>query len=147
ETDALGNYRTWTYVGGLVDVYTDKRGWTKEYTYFGNDLVESETDRDDTSTVVNTKNWIYNDDGQTLTATDDAGTIEWTYDDAGRVETYTGVDGFTQTFDYDAADRLIEITDSLGGDTILTYDDADRLIERDFSGSGTSFEVDYDYND
>jgi RHS repeat-associated protein len=52
-----------------------------------------------------------------------------TYDDAGRIETVTYVDGlFTVTYQYDSRDLLTQVTDSRTGTTIsFTYDNDGRV--------------------
>ena len=146
EIDQRGEFRTWTYdAAGQVDVYTDKLGRTKTYTYFDNGLVQSETWGD--GGTVNVVNYTYNGNGNLLTISDYNGDFAYTYDDLGRLETYTDTWNTTTTIAYDAGDRVDTITDTLGGAWTYHFDNANRLESREFDDGTVAFSLEYDYYD
>ena len=133
---------------------TDHNGAVTDYAY---DDLNRPTTKTYQGAVDST--FTYDDLSRLLTAANGAGTVSFTYDNRGRVDTTTDVHGRVVDYDYDAkgnrtllklnganfaqyaydaADRLSTMSDfAASGGTVYAYDNADRLAQRTYQ-SGTN---------
>src|SRR5205085_10566037 len=119
----------------------------REYTYFNNNLVQTEVWKTLLGAVENTINYTYNENNQLKTAGDMNGTITNVYDPLGRLMQRTDVWSKVQNLGYDAADRLTTVNDSFLGVVSNGYDIANRLTTRAFSdNAGHQLSASYIYN-
>ena len=124
----------------------DRNNREIDYAYFNSGLLQTETWKDSTGTVVNTINHTYNEDNQPLSVSDNAGEIDWTYDEVGRLATQKDVYGLILTYSWDTADRMTGVSDSLGGTETNVFDDASRVTSRQFTSGTTQLREDWQYN-
>jgi RHS repeat-associated protein len=147
EIDPKGNSKYYTWDDdGRETKYVDRNNREIDYAYFNSGLLQTETWKDSTGTVVNTINHTYNQDNQPLSVSDNAGEIDWTYDEVGRLATQKDVYGLILTYSWDTADRMTGVSDSLGGTETNVFDDASRVTSRQFTNGTTQVRLDYQYN-
>jgi YD repeat-containing protein len=136
-TDPLGHSTTRTYdpAGNLVQ-QVDRDGRKQTWSYDADGRVLTNTwYAADGITVVNTRAFTYDRDGNLLTATDASGTYQMAYD-GDRLVTQTDPNGLTLAYGYDAAGNIVSETDSLGGTVTSLYDAEGNLTRRTFSSPG-----------
>jgi RHS repeat-associated protein len=124
----------------------DRNNREIDYAYFNNGLLQTETWKDSSGTVVNAINHTYNEDNQPLSVSDNAGEIDWTYDEVGRLATQKDVYGLILTYSWDTADRMTGVSDSLGGTETNVFDDAGRVSSIQFTSGTTQLREDWQYN-
>ena len=74
--------------------------------------------------------------------------VNYTYDDKGRMLSATYEDGDTVAYAYDNSGRLATVTDSATGrTTTYTYDFADRTVKYTETGANYSHSVEYGYDE
>ncbi len=66
----------------------------------------------------------------------------YTYDPVGRIETWTGTDGYTMTFGYDNLDRLTGITYPDGTSEQVVFNLRDVVLYQDRMGRATTYTYD-----
>jgi RHS repeat-associated protein len=146
-TDPNGNSGTMAYdAASRLTAQTDRLGRTILYGYDNADRKTQETWKAANGTVVNTQSWSYDNNGNTLTASDNTGTITQAFDVLNRLTSKTDVFGLTVTLGYDNANRRTSATDSLGGVVTSVYDNGDRLTSRQLSGNSMQLRVDAAYD-
>jgi RHS repeat-associated protein len=147
-TDPNGKSGTFAYdAAGRLSSQTDRFGRRKDFTYDTDNRLSNEVWVASGGATTNRVTFTYNENGQILTAKDNAGNITYTYDELGRLSTQNDVWNTTLTFSYDAADRQTKIQDSFAGVLTSVYDNANRLTSRQFGGVGqTPLRLDLEYN-
>ena len=138
-TDALGHTLTKSYdAAGNVASITNRNGLRRG---FADDAQNRETGETwyaaDGTTATDHVEFAYNAAGQLVSAGNDAGTYNFSYDPQGRVSQVDGPFGVTLTYGYDAAGNRVLVQDSFGGTTTSQYDAANELVGRWFSQNGT----------
>ena len=156
EYDAVGSRtKRIDYLGRQTNYEYDALNRLKKITYL--------TGADNTVTG-NVSTYNYDDLSRLTAATNEAGTVAFTYDTRGRTKTTTDVfghllnygydangnrnllklDGATQTsYAYDAANRLTTLTDEASQNFTFGYDIANRLISKALpNGVSTSYNYD-----
>ena len=113
-------------------------------TYDGDRMV-SQTWYNPDGTVANNLAWTYDDNGNVLTASSNAGTYTMTYD-GNQLKTVTSPTGLTLTYSYDDNGNVISIADSQGGLTTMTYDGG-RVMTKTYQDANTQLRVNYTYDD
>ncbi|MQA36026.1 RHS repeat-associated core domain-containing protein [Modestobacter roseus] len=138
-TDAQGNASTYTYSGaGNRLSAANADGVQASVTYNADGTVATSTSPSGAVTT-----YTYNADKQLTGITPPAdSTLEpraYTYDEFGRMRTYSSGRGISHTYSYDALDRVTKTATSNGGGTVTyDYDEAGRLTTRvDPSGTTT----------
>ncbi|WP_088254781.1 polymorphic toxin-type HINT domain-containing protein [Fimbriiglobus ruber] len=89
--------------------------------------------KDAGGTVTDTQSFVYDPDGNLLSATNAAGTVTMGYDTDGRMTSRTDPSGVTLTFHYDGDGRATLVTDSLGATEATGYDAAGSLVAASLS--------------
>jgi len=174
--DPLGRLLTQTK-SGVVETFeydsvgnktkrTNYNGFVTNYVYDGLNRLTTINYQNSLPTggTVETVRYGYDVLSRLTTATNYTGTVSFSYDNRGRLQSETDVfgrivsytfdengnrtalklDGTTQeSYSYDAANRLTQITDSANGNYIFGYDVADKLISRTLP-NGVSTIYDYD---
>ena len=146
-TDPLGNVTEETYdTHHRVATVTNPDGAEIVYSY-DSDNRESEEVwyANDGVTVVDTKEFAYNAQGQVATASNDAGTYTYAYDDQGRVSQVEEPFGVTLNFGYDANGNRNLVKDSLGGEEDSLYNANDQLLTRWLAEGSTVLRLDFTY--
>jgi RHS repeat-associated protein len=157
-TDALNNTTSWTFdTQGRVLSMTDELGHTVSKTYDAEGRLSSVTDRNgrlrtfaydaedhltsetwfaaDGISIVDTLVYVYNTQGQLITASDASGAYSFSYDANNRISNVSNPFGVTLSFTYDANGNRISMSDSLGGVVTSAYDEWGQLTERSLSGN------------
>lgn len=143
----LTNRRGKTYTFSYDDAdrqtgTTTPTGKTTTKTYFGNDLVESieEPSGQTTTMAYNGKNLVsskndptgsisygYDDSGMLETVTEGGDTITRTYDQRGRLETFTTPDGDLLQYEYDPQGNFTRLVYPDGRAVDYTYNERNQL--------------------
>jgi RHS repeat-associated protein len=146
QIDPLGHSSTYAYDrDSRLISSTDRDGRLISYAYDGDSRLLGETWQSGGSTV-NTLTYSYDNNGNMLTAANNAGTVTMTYDRLDRLATQQGPFGVLVTSTYDAAGNRTLLQDSFGGVLTSVYDAANRLTSRQFGGSGqTPLRMDLGY--
>lgn len=127
-------------------------------TYFDNNLVKTteEPSGDMATFTYNDRNQVqskidpvglitygHNDNGLVLTITEGSNVITRTYDERGRIKTYTSADGETLQYKYDANNNLLRLTYPDNKEVNYTYN-ARNLLETvtDWSNRVTTYQYD-----
>jgi RHS repeat-associated protein len=169
-TDANNWSTTYNYDdAGLKTAATDPQGQTATYAYDGDKRLTSMTDRlgrrtdyaydhdgrptgekwwsapDPVSgvvTLLDTRTYTYDPDGNRTSAANGLGTYSYHYDDANRVSATTDLWGLTLTLGYDTDGNRTLVQDSKGGTTTSTYDFLNRLTTLSYSDTSTQLRFD-----
>jgi RHS repeat-associated protein len=146
--DPTGAITTTSYdAAGRVTQVVDRDGRTVSYAYDADSREIGETWKSSTGSIANTLTFTYDPKGDRLTASNNAGTVSYSYDALDRVAAQTDVFGLTTTYNYDALDRQTSMQDSLGGVLTTVYDSAGRQTSQQFGGTGqTPARVDLGYD-
>src|SRR5262249_5057627 len=91
--------------------------------------------------------YAYDDAGNLLDASSDAGAYFYGYDGLNRLTSQIDLWGKTQTYAYDAAGNRTSVQDSLGGVSNSAYDDANRLVSTQYTGQGQAVRIDQAWTD
>jgi RHS repeat-associated protein len=145
-TDPLNHSSTYAYdKDSRLISSTDRDGRLITYAYDGDGRLLGQTWQVSGSTV-NLLTLTYDNNGNQLTAANNAGTYTMTYDALDRMATEQEPFNLTLTFSYDGASNRTLVQDSLGGVTTSVYDAANRLTSRQFGGTAqTPLRVDLTY--
>ena len=148
ETDPTGAKNTTQYnAAGEVTLYTDRNGNTKTYTYDAAGHETQEVWKNSTGTVLDTLSYTYNLDGTLKTASNNAGSYSFTWDNLGRLASETDPNSLTLTYTYDAVNNILNIADNQGGLITSTYDANHNLLTRSQSGTNAvAMSVSYTYD-
>ncbi len=149
EKDVFGKATTFTYYDdGTVNTITDRLGRVITRTYNDNNQLTLETWQNTTGgSIVGTLAYSYNDNGQVETASNAAGTYTFGYDDYGRLESQTDIYGIVTNYGYNDANERVNISDSLGGLETLVYDAEGNLSSIAATGFGAGgVQVTFAYN-
>ncbi len=147
KTDPLGATTTTVYnTDGSIASTTDRLGRTKTFSYDGDLRLTQEVWKDASGTIVDTLNYSYDNNGNLLTASNNAGSYTFTYDDLDQVVTVTDPNGITLTYGHDLAGNVTSILDSLGGQVTSTFDGSNRLTSRSLTGVSNPLSATFGYN-
>jgi RHS repeat-associated protein len=149
-TDPLNQSEVKTYnnAGQLISILS-RNGLLRTFEYDEEGRLETETWYDgptDGDAVVDTFEWTYNAQGLVETASNDAGSYEYAYDDAGRVIHVSQPFGVSQTFAYDGWGRRILSFDSLGGREESIYDAFGNLVRRELTQGSETIRIDQTFD-
>ncbi|WP_406441884.1 DUF6531 domain-containing protein [Streptomyces sp. NBC_00631] len=132
-TDLVVESRAYDPAGRLASV-TDSMGRTTAYSYFDDNLLQSQTDASGTSVATTTKAYDY----------DPAGNMTWECD------VWSGTACLKQTqYTVDAADRTAKtVVDPSGVNriTVNTFDPDDNVLSRILTGGGQTRQIGYSYD-
>ncbi|MGW2519327.1 LamG-like jellyroll fold domain-containing protein [Streptomyces sp. NPDC001617] len=132
-TDLVMESRAYDPAGRLASV-TDSMGRTTSYSYFDDNLLQSQTDASGTSSAVTTKAYDY----------DAAGNMTWECD------VWSGTACVKQTqYTVDAADRITKTAVDPSGVnriTVNTFDPDDNVLSRVLTGGGQTRQIGYSYD-
>jgi RHS repeat-associated protein len=123
---------------GNLTSFTDPRENTTELSY---DELGRLTSID--QPLGKTTTFTYDEVGNRLTRTTAAGTLEYGYDAADRLEDISAGESVLRAFDYDPAGRLIGTTDAQADEIEVGYDDDGRMTLID-DGRGQTVSRKYD---
>ena len=142
---------TYTYTDDLLTrLQTPSTRYTFKYGDFGLRTEVIVGDLEEIGMEETLASYVYTDDRNHYLETLDYGngdSIEYTYDDKGRVLTEEFEDGATVTYQYDNNGALATVTDSETGiKTTYYYDFTDRTMKYVESGAGYSHSVGYEYD-
>ncbi len=150
ETITPTGTTTTTYnAAGRMTSTTDADDRVIQYSYDADDRQTGEVWKSSAGVTVNIQTFTYDNDGNLLTASDNSGTVTYTYDSQDRVQSTTGVWGVGLTYTYNGNGEVTQRTDSLGGAVTYVYDNASRLSSEQFSGTGPTgsvIRVDFGYD-
>jgi RHS repeat-associated protein len=150
-TDPTGAVTTTSYdAAGRMTQVVDRDGRTVSYAYDADNREIGETWKSSTGSVTNLLTFTYDHKGNRLTASNNAGTVSYSYDALDRLATQTDVFVLTTTYAYDALNRQTSMQDSLGGVLTTVYDNAGRQTSLQFGGTGQTparFDFAYDNQD
>ncbi|MFJ9902304.1 LamG-like jellyroll fold domain-containing protein [Streptomyces sp. NPDC101152] len=131
--DLVVQSRAYDPAGRLASV-TDSMGRTTAYSYFDDNLLQSQTDASGTSSATTTKAYDY----------DAAGNMTWACD------VWSGTACLKQTqYTVDAADRTTRTAVDPSGVnriTVNTFDPDDNVLSRILTGGGQSRQIGYSYD-
>ncbi len=133
---------TYDDAGNLTST-TDPDGRTITYVYDGDQLM-TETWFNANHSVANVLSYTYDDAGNLLTASSNAGTYTMTYD-GDQLATQTSPIGVTLTYGYDDLGNVTSIQDSQGGLTTMTFD-GDQLASTSYQDGSTQLLVKFTYD-
>jgi YD repeat-containing protein len=147
EIDPLGDTLTYHHDElGRIDWITDRRDWTREFTFDAISRLTTEEWFDDTDTLINTITTTYDNVGNKLTVGDTAsGTYTFTYDAMYRVSSTVDMYNVTRTFQYDEVGNRTQIVDSFGGTTTLVYDEINQVTSRQLDDGTNEVRIDFTY--
>lgn len=139
ETETLPDTssRTWTYLNGRTDTYTQTLAGTATTTTLGYDTAGAINSR---TTGASTTTYTYDPAGQLLK--EGATMWTWTYDNQGRRATENRSSYPLQTYTYNEASQLTAITPATGTPTAFTYDESGRRLT-ETTGTNT---IGYEYD-
>ena len=145
--DPLGQTSSSTYyANGLLDTTTDRLGRMRVRTYDEKDRLQDEFWYAADGSWVDTLSYTYDDNGNLLTASNQAGTASFHYDADNQVDQMTAAAGLTMTIHRDDAGRVDRVADNRGAVTSSGYDASGRLTKREYqdpSGTVASFRLTY----
>ncbi|OWK41286.1 polymorphic toxin-type HINT domain-containing protein [Fimbriiglobus ruber] len=134
QVDALGESTVTEYDGdGRPTALTDPDGRTTQSAYDAEGHATLVVWKDAGGTVTDTRSYVYDPDGNLLSATNATGTVSMGYDADGRMTSRTDPSGVTLTFHYDGDGRATLVTDSLGATEATGYDAAGSLLTASLS--------------
>lgn len=133
ETNALGNYRLFSYCNcGSLESIRDEAG---NYTYFHYDPAGNLTNAvyPDGYAITNTYNLL----GQLVAATDSAGTsvTNW-FNNQGLLVVVSNAVGRVRMTEYDILDRVTNNVNANGVSIAMTHDDLNRPLTRSYPDGG-----------
>ena len=144
-TNALGQTTTSTYdKAGNVTSRVTPDGRSELYTYDGDRLVK-ETWLNADGSVVDVLTYTYDNDGNMLTATNNAGTYTMTYD-GNRLASITNPFGVTLSYTYDENGNVTSVADSLGGLTTYTYNANGQELTQSYQDANTQLLIVFTYD-
>jgi YD repeat-containing protein len=145
-TDPLGHRGTMAFDGASrLTSATDRDGNVINYSYDAINRKTAET-WTQSSVTVNTLTYLYDANGNLLTAANSAGTYTMGYDTLNRMTANQEPYGLSLTYSYDPVGDRTQVQDSLSGVLTSVYDMANRLTSRKFGGtSQTPLRIDLTY--
>jgi RHS repeat-associated protein len=136
-TDPLGHSASRLYnADGQVLTQTDRDGRVQNFAYNGLGELITHTQYNAAGQLADVATFTYDDDGNTLTASNYAGTYTFSYDDEGEVDSQTDPNGITLTYTRDDDGRVTLVSDSLGGQIASVYNSDGGLTTRTLTASG-----------
>ncbi|OWK44014.1 hypothetical protein FRUB_03613 [Fimbriiglobus ruber] len=147
QVDAVGDSTVTDYDGdGRPTAQTDPDGRTTQSAYDAEGHATSVTWEDASGAVTDTRSYVYDPDGNLLSAINSAGTVTMEYDTDGRMTSRTDPSGVTLTFHYDGDGRATLVTDSLGATEATGYDAAGSLVAASLSTPSGSLSASLSYD-
>jgi RHS repeat-associated protein len=146
--------QTITPTGGTSLQYYDADGNVTESIAADNGSIVYTYDHDDrqtqqlwyaSSTLVNTLNKTYDNDGDLLTASNGNGTYTFAYDHDNRLTNVQEPFSASLSYAYDGDGNQTQVVDSFGGTQTSVYDVQDRLVTREYTGESNNLRVDFTY--
>jgi RHS repeat-associated protein len=115
------------------------------YTYDGDDRQTQQLWYDSGSSLVDTQNKTYDNNGNLLTASNSNGTYTFAYDHDGRLTNVQEPFSASLSYAYDGDGNQTQVVDSFGGTQTSVYDMQDRLVTREYTGESQEMRVDFTY--
>ena len=115
------------------------------YAYDAEGREIGETSYNSSGQVVNVQTKTYDANGDVLTASNDEGEYDFTYNAAGQLIHVVEPGGVWLTFGYNAVGDQTSVTDSFGDVEASTYDGNHQLESRTFVGQGQEMRLDFTY--
>ena len=145
-TDPLGNTTSYAYdASGNKIAQINPDGSSITYTYDAEDREIGETWYNTSGQVVDVQSKTYDANGDLLTASNDQGEYDFTYNAQGQLIHVVEPGGVWLSFGYDAAGDQTLVTDSFGDVETSTYDGNHQLESRTFVGQGQEMRLDFTY--
>ncbi len=123
---------------GNLTSFTDPRENTSQLAY---DELGRLTEID--QPLEKTTSFTYDGAGNQLTQTTAAGTVDFAYDAANRLEEISDGESVLRAYEYDAADRMIGATDAQADEIEIGHDDDGRVVSIN-DGRGQTMTREYD---
>ncbi|OAI40494.1 hypothetical protein AYO40_00745 [Planctomycetaceae bacterium SCGC AG-212-D15] len=143
-TNALDQTVTNNYdLAGNLSKVVRADGSYVTYAYDGNQL-QTEVRYNPDNSVQDTLSFTYDLAGNTLTASNNAGTVSMSYD-GNRLITQSSANGVTLTYGYDLASNVTSSADSQGGLTNIVYD-GNQVVSKTYQDANNQLRVDFTYD-